>query len=152
MFEFVNVFLWNYLGSLFSNGHLNRFQVFQSAYLIPDSKVATNSFLLYEGLSVQSQLLPPPISPLGFSKNASSKERVKSWFFVNIIITHLFPEMFIQIPQVVQKIWRLSPPILVIFSDFHPIFWICWHFPVTKKLNDISLKEIMSVFFHFQHT
>ena len=42
----------------------------------------------------------------GFSKNVSSKERVKPWFFVifNIIIGHIFPENFIETPQVFQKI------------------------------------------------
>ena len=41
-----------------------------------------------------------------FSKNAFSKEKVKPWFFVNfnIIISHIFPENFIEIHQVVQKI------------------------------------------------
>ena len=41
----------------------------------------------------------------GFPKNVSSKERIKPWFFVtfNIIISHIFPENFIEIPQVVQK-------------------------------------------------
>ena len=42
----------------------------------------------------------------GFSKNSSSRERVKLRFSVNfnIIISHIFPENFIEIPQVVQKI------------------------------------------------
>ena len=42
--------------------------------------------------------------PSGFSKNISSKERVELWFFVtfNIIIIHIFPENFTQIPQVFQ--------------------------------------------------
>ena len=41
-----------------------------------------------------------------FSKNVSSRERVKPWFFVtfNIIISYIFPENVIEIPQVVQKI------------------------------------------------
>ena len=41
-----------------------------------------------------------------FSKNTSSKERVKPWFFVtcNIITSHIFPENAIEFPQVVQKI------------------------------------------------
>ena len=45
--------------------------------------------------------LPP--HPYGFSKNVSSKERVKLWFFVtfDIIISHIFPENFIEIPQLV---------------------------------------------------
>ena len=39
----------------------------------------------------------------GFLKNVFSKERVKSWFFVtfNIISKHIFPENFIEFPQVV---------------------------------------------------
>ena len=50
--------------------------------------------------------LPAPLLPCGFSKNVSSKERVKPCFFVtfNIIIRHIFPENFIEIPRVVQKI------------------------------------------------
>ena len=41
--------------------------------------------------------------PCGFSKNVSSKERVKPWFFVtfNIISKHIFLENFIEFPQVV---------------------------------------------------
>ena len=43
---------------------------------------------------------------LGFLKNVSSKERVKPWFFVtfNILLKHIFPENFIEFPEVVQKI------------------------------------------------
>ena len=53
----------------------------------------------------------------GLSKNVSSKERVKPWFFVifNIIMGHIFPENSIEIPQVFQKIWRISLSILAIF-------------------------------------
>ena len=53
----------------------------------------------------------------GLSKNVSSKERVKPWFFVifNIIIGHIFPENSVEIPQVFQKIWRISLSILAIF-------------------------------------
>ena len=47
--------------------------------------------------------LTPPLS--GFPKNVSSKERVKPWFPVtfNIVISHILPEIFIEIPQVVQN-------------------------------------------------
>ena len=50
--------------------------------------------------------LPRPLLLCSFSKNLSSKEKVKSCFFVtfNIITSHIFPEDFIKIPQVVQKI------------------------------------------------
>ena len=70
------------------------------------------------------QLDPPPSPQCGFSKNISSKGRVKPWFILtfNIIISHIFPEIFIEIPQVVQKIWRISLSILAIFIDFHQFF------------------------------
>ena len=44
--------------------------------------------------------------PFSFSKVLSSKERVKPWFFVtfNVIISHIFPENFIEITQIVKKI------------------------------------------------
>ena len=43
------------------------------------------------------------IAPWGFSKNISSKDKMKLCFIAafNIIISHLFPENFIEIPQVV---------------------------------------------------
>ena len=44
--------------------------------------------------------------PCGFSRSASSKEMEKPWFFVtfNIFLSQIFPENFIEITQVVQKI------------------------------------------------
>ena len=49
--------------------------------------------------------LPPPCN---FSKNLSSRERVKTCSFFclnfNIIIRHIFLENFIEISQIVQKI------------------------------------------------
>ena len=46
------------------------------------------------------------LTPCGFSKTVSFTERVKLCFFVtfNNIISHIFPENVIKIPQVVQKI------------------------------------------------
>ena len=45
-------------------------------------------------------------TPVGFLKYASSRERVKLWFFVNFsnIISHIFPENFIEVLQIVQNI------------------------------------------------
>ena len=45
-------------------------------------------------------------SPCDFPKNFSSKERVKLRFFVTftIIISHIFPEIFIKIPQVAYRL------------------------------------------------
>ena len=72
--------------------------------------------------------------PCGFSKSVSSKERVKPWFFVtfNIIISNIFPENFIEIPQVVHKIWSFSLPIFAIFIDFLT-------FPCYKETDDVNL-------------
>ena len=60
----------------------------------------------------------------GFLKNVSSKARVKPWFFVTFsnILRHIFPENFIEFPQVVQKIRRNSLSILAIFINFHQFF------------------------------
>ena len=62
---------------------------------------------------LKKQVDPRPIltlkqltRPCGFSKNVFFKERIKPWFFVtfNIIISYILPEIFIEIPQVAQKI------------------------------------------------
>ena len=60
----------------------------------------------------------------GFLKNVSAKKIVNSCFFVtfNIIIIHISPENFIEISQVVQKIWILSLTILAIFIGFYQFF------------------------------
>ena len=62
-------------------------------------------------ISVHLQFNPKTVNltvplPCGFPKNVSFNETVNPWFFVtlNIIICHIFPEIFIEIPQVVQKI------------------------------------------------
>ena len=45
-------------------------------------------------------------TPRGFSKNLVSRKRVKPCYFVtfNIMASHIFPENFIEIIQVVQNI------------------------------------------------
>ena len=54
-----------------------------------------------------------------FSKDVSSRERVKLWFFVtfNIIIRHILQIWlkFIKNLNVVQKIWKCSPLVLTIY-------------------------------------
>ena len=74
--------------------------------------------------------------PCGFSKNVSSKGRVKPWFFAtfNIISKHNSPENLIEFPQVVQKILRKSPSILAFFINFPQFSGFFWHYLVTKKL------------------
>ena len=54
-----------------------------------------------------------------FSKDVSSRERVKLWFFVtfNIIIRHILQIWlkFIKNLNVVRKIWKCSPLVLTIY-------------------------------------
>ena len=59
----------------------------------------------------------------GFSKNLFSGEKVKPWFFAtfNIMISHTFPWNFIDIAQVVQKIWRYPPSTWTVFNNFWEI-------------------------------
>ena len=79
------------------------------------------------------------LSPGSFSKNSSSRERVKPWFFDDFWYYHTS----LQIPQNVKKISRFSPSILTIFIDSLDFLT----FPCYKEINDLS---IMSVFCHFQ--
>ena len=76
-----------------------------------------------EGGGMRGSIWPPPLHR-GFSKNVSSKERLKSWFLVtfNIILRHIFPEKFIEFPQLVQKLWTISLSILAIFFNVHRSF------------------------------
>ena len=78
---------------------------------------------------------------------------MKPWFFVtfNTIICHIFPETFIGIPQVVEKTWRLSLSILAIFSNLYHFFGF-FDITMLQKTNEVSLYQMMSTFFHFQHT
>ena len=71
------------------------------SYVYNIEKISFNTLTL-KRLGERDQFGPPTC---GFSKNVSSKERVKPWFFVtfNIITSHIFPEIFIEISQVVQK-------------------------------------------------
>ena len=76
------------------------------------------------------------IWPRDFSKSVSPKEKVKPRLLVtfNIIINKIFPENFIDISQVVLKIW-IYLPILAIFIDFHRFFLDFLTFPCYKETN-----------------
>ena len=69
----------------------------------------------------------------------------------NIIISHIFLENFIKIPNIVQKIWRISVNISY-FYQFSSIFWIFWHFLVTKKLILPAYNRLCQHFLQFRHT
>ena len=64
------------------------------------NKLTKNIFLTLICLGGGGQLN----RPCGFLKNVSSIEIVEPWLFVtfNIILKHIFPEYFIEFPQVVQ--------------------------------------------------
>ena len=59
--------------------------------------------------------------------------------FFNIIISHILSESFIEISQVVQKLWRISLPILAIFINYHQFSGLGWVKlkPPRKKLPSI---------------
>ena len=80
-------------------------------------------FALFNAKMARGWSIWPP--PCGFPKNVSSKVRVNPCFFVtfNTIISHIFPENFIEIPQVIQNIWRISLSISAIFIDLNQFFW-----------------------------
>ena len=65
----------------------------------------------------------------------------------SIIIRHIFPEIFIEVSQVVQKIRRISLSILAIFIKFHQFFGF---FDISKETDGVRLQEKMSAFFHSQ--
>ena len=71
-------------------------------------------------------------TPFGFSKNVFFIED-EGLFFVNIIIIHVFPEKFINISQVVQKIRRLSSSILTCFVTFLDFL----AFPCCRETNSV---------------
>ena len=67
-----------------------------------------NKYLTLKGLGEGIQFDPI----CGFSRNVSSRERMELIFLVtfNIIVSGIFSENFIKIPQVVQEIYGFSPP------------------------------------------
>ena len=61
----------------------------------------------------------------------------------NIIICYNFPENFIEIHQVSQKLWIFTSSILTILANFLDIFT----FTCYKKSNDVSIYKIISAVF-----
>ena len=74
-----------------------------------------------------------------------SEEGVKVCFLVtfNSIICYNFPEIFIEIHQVSQKLWIFTSSILTILAKFLDIFTLTCY----KKSNDISIYKIISAVF-----
>ena len=66
----------------------------------------------------------------------------------NIIISHIFLLIFIEISQVVQKIWRFSFSIFTIFINFPDFLTL----RCNKETNGVSIKQMMSAILYFQPT
>ena len=84
-------------------------QLIEVLVIISDCSV----LLIFNPKKTESSQFDPSC---GFPKTSFSKERVKPWFFVtfNIIIRYKLPENFIEIAQIVWKIWRSSSSIITI--------------------------------------
>ena len=61
----------------------------------------------------------------------------------NIIVSDIFPENFIEIPHLVQKIRRFSSSILTIFVNVSDILT----FSCCKETNDVSIQQMTLAFF-----
>ena len=83
----------------------------------------------------------------GFSENVFSRNRVKPCCFMTFI-GHMLFENFFEIPQVFQKIRRLSPSVLPMFINFSDFIIL----PYDKETNDTITWQTMSQFFYFQPT
>ena len=83
----------------------------------------------------------------GFSKIVFSRERVNLWFLVtfNIIISDIYPENFIEILHVVQKIRRFSSALLAIFAKFSDFLT----FNCCKSLMTSAYNKSCQKFFSF---
>lgn len=66
----------------------------------------------------------------------------------SIIINHIFWENAIEIPKVVQNIWKLSLLILTIFIVFSDFLL----FPCFKETNYVSIQKIILAFTNFKST
>ena len=91
--------------------------------------------LFVKKLNVFSYINPKK-SPT-FSEKCVFYEKHKTLIFVtfNVIKSHIFTENVIEIHQAIQKIWRFSPSILLIFLDILDFLT----FPCCKETNDIRI-------------
>ena len=119
-------------------------------YILLFRKYKTLSAFLYLVLTLKrvggvNLTLPPDYSKIVFSR-----EKVKPCFFVtfNIITSHIFPENFIKIPQLIHifiiYIWRFYSSIWTIFINFFEFFDI---YLVTKKLMTSAYNRQCQNFF-----
>ena len=78
---------------------------------------------------------------LGFFQKCVFQTKCEALFFVtfNNILSHVFPENFIEFPQIVQKIWIFSLSILIIFIIFFFFFFFFDIFTFYKEAKDFSI-------------
>ena len=81
---------------------------------------------------------PPPPTLCGFSKNLSSKERLKPWFFVtfNIIISGIFPEISLKFLKSFRKYEEFLCQ-YYLFSSIFIEYLDCLTFLCYKETNNV---------------
>ena len=80
-------------------------QRFEQILVIGDLNIFLDVSLIVLILNGKGGQLTLSLSLSGFLKNVFSKEKVKRCFFVTFnVISRIFPEVFIEISQVVHKI------------------------------------------------
>ena len=120
--DLYSIFTWFFLQKLNLTVKDNALSLYRSLGFNPTCSVLTLKRL--GGVNL--------IPPVFFPRICYLEREWKPVFLVtfNIIISHIFPENFIEITQVIQKIWRFSPLILTIFMNFSDFLL----FFVAKKL------------------
>ena len=114
---------------------------FQLPKIVSYLRVRFNTVVLHFLKSLKVNCLTPKRLACGFLKDVFSKERVKPSSFVtfNLILRHIFPENFIEFPQVGQKIWENS---FINFFDYLTL-------PCYKETNESAYNRWSQHFFTF---
>ena len=135
------MFLWNPKSVTSSNAllHNGSYAYAYSFWILSTIKIKFGQILVCCMANISKMFLTqcwrlrtssrPFDTPLVFQK-ISFKGRMKPWFFVtfNITISCIFLENFIEIPQVVQKSWK------IFLSSY-------FHFPFLEFLTFASCKK-----------
>ena len=105
--------------------------------------------LVYLSFGFNPNLTPPVVFRKMYHLNGGWS---LGFLWLLIILRHIFSENFIGFPEVVEKILRNSVSILANFHQILSIFWIFWHYLVTKKLMTSAYNRWGQHFFTFNHT
>ena len=134
MKPFENSFFWMKITKLMKKKTL--LQVNMMVHLVPvfinhhATRISHSLLTLKSLVGGKFDLLLP--LPVIFPKIYLPERGWNCGFFVtiNVIISHFFPENFIEIPEVVQGYEYF----FINVNYFHQFFGFFWHFLVTKKL------------------